>query len=184
MRRISGGNLGKKANDLCVCMPKFCGERLIRVSSAVASRTSRVRIRDCRDWFSFHNSTLWSSSAASRSSMLLGLRNIQQMLTAIKVNDLHFARRISVFCGLAHCNPRCDVLRRWECRELEMERKGSREVEGLEEEKGRYKRKGKGLANNDAKLLSTSSKVNCSNILFILEQLANAEKKKVGSGSR
>jgi hypothetical protein len=40
--------------------------------------------------------------------------------------------------------------------------KKSREVEGFEEEKRRYKRKGKGLANNDAKLLSTSSKVNCS----------------------
>ena len=73
MRRISGGNLGKKTNDLCVCMPKFCGERLIIVSSADASRTSRVRIRDCRDWFSFHNSTMWPSSAASRSSSLLGL---------------------------------------------------------------------------------------------------------------
>lgn len=65
------------------------------------------------------------------------------------------------------------MLRIWECRELEMERKESREVEGFEEEKRRYKRKGKGLANNDAKLLLTSSKVNCSNILFILEQLEN-----------
>jgi hypothetical protein len=64
---------GEKANDLCVCMPSFCGERLIRVSSAVASRTWRVRIRNCRDLFSFHNSTMWLSSAASRFSSLLGL---------------------------------------------------------------------------------------------------------------
>ncbi len=99
------------------------------------------------------------------------------MLIAIKENDLHFGRRISVLCKLAHCNPRCPVpceIGDAETWNWNWKGKESREVVGLEEEKGRYKRKGKGLANNAVKVPSTSSKVNCTIILFIMEPLIHS----------